>query len=122
MASPVVIIVEVCTSYVGANANPRNYQVCVAAGKRAMRDGAKARTREGIRGLHSQRSVQHRRRSRPRRASVHLMRGAAHNPTQDHYQDFIQCMANVPLPLDVTLICNQATGQLSSNWPSCHGS
>jgi hypothetical protein len=27
MASPVVIIVEVCTSYVGANANPRNYQV-----------------------------------------------------------------------------------------------
>jgi len=56
MASPVVIIVEVCTSYVGSNANPRNYQ--------------------------------------------------------DHYQDFIQCMANVPLPLDVTLICNQATVEL----------
>jgi hypothetical protein len=82
-----------------------------------MRDGAKARTLEGTHGLHSRRSVQQRRRGRPRRASVHLMRSAAHNPTQDHYQDFIQCMANVPLPLDVTLVCNQATGQFPSHWP-----
>ena len=26
MATPVYIVVELCTSYVGANANPRNYQ------------------------------------------------------------------------------------------------
>jgi hypothetical protein len=29
MASPVFIVVELCTSFVGPNANPRNYQVSV---------------------------------------------------------------------------------------------
>ena len=32
--------------------------------------------------------------------------------SQDHYQQFIQYLANVPLPLDVTLVSNQATVEL----------
>uniref|UniRef100_A0A6T8IZZ7 Uncharacterized protein n=1 Tax=Hemiselmis andersenii TaxID=464988 RepID=A0A6T8IZZ7_HEMAN len=56
MNTPVCIIVELCTSHVGINANPRHYQ--------------------------------------------------------DHYQDFIQCLSNIPLPIDVTLVHNVATVEL----------
>ena len=32
--------------------------------------------------------------------------------TQDHYHDFVQCLADKPLPLDVTLVSNCATVEL----------
>ena len=31
---------------------------------------------------------------------------------QDHYHDFVQCLADKPLPLDVTLVSNCATVEL----------
>ena len=48
MASPVFIVVELCTSYVGANANPRNYQVGAERMTPAAGSRASAHTRASV--------------------------------------------------------------------------
>jgi hypothetical protein len=93
MNTPACIVVELCTSYVGNNANPRHYQV--RSSTSTLPCDLRAEQRDPERGPALQRAD-----------------AACCTFRQEHYQEFIQHLSNVHLPCDVTLVHNMATVEM----------